>query len=316
LADSDLKFGVVLPSREALMGGDADPELLLDVAKAAERAGFDSVWIGDSMFHRPRFDPLTMLAAVAARTERVSVGTAVLLPALRHPLLLAHSLATVDRISKGRLIAGVGAGWIQEEFDAVGVPFDQRVGRSWETMKICRGAWAADGDLSKLGNRYWSLPPVEILPKPYQLGGPPIWVGGSGPAALRAAGTMFDGWVPTSPDAEAFRMGWEVVVRHAQDAGRDSSSITPAVYLTLNLSDDVEKAEAETAEYAEDYYGLPFMVMQAVQGYQPGPAEQAVEWIQGFIAAGARHFLLRFASLDPMTHLERAAESVLPALRT
>jgi hypothetical protein len=81
------------------------------------------------------------------------------------------------------------------------------------------------------------------------------------------------------------------------------------------LSEDLDKAEAETAEYAESYYGLPFPIMESVQGYQRGPAEMAVEWVEGFIAAGARHFLLRFASLDAMTHLERTVEVLLPALR-
>src|SRR2546426_8960126 len=94
--------GLVLPTREAVMSGNCDPGVLIRAAKVAEEAGFDSVWIGDSLFHRPRFEPLTMLGAVATVTSRVTLGTAVLLPALRHPLLLAHQLATLDRIAGDR----------------------------------------------------------------------------------------------------------------------------------------------------------------------------------------------------------------------
>src|SRR5205823_6869894 len=125
----DVGMGVVLPTREAAMAGGPEVEPLLAFAERAEELGFDSVWAGDAPFARPRFEPLTLLAAAAARTRRVTVGTAILLPALRHPLLLAHAAATVDRIAEGRLVLGVGAGWVQQEFDALGVPFDQRVGR-------------------------------------------------------------------------------------------------------------------------------------------------------------------------------------------
>src|SRR5438309_7491925 len=91
---------------------------VLEFAERAEMLGFDSVWAGDAPFARPRFDPLTLLAAVAARTERLIVGTAIVLPVLRHPLLFAHTVATVDRIAEGRFVLGVGAGWMQTEFDA------------------------------------------------------------------------------------------------------------------------------------------------------------------------------------------------------
>jgi hypothetical protein len=126
----DVKLGVVLPTREAAMTGRPEVEPLLEFAARAEDLGFDSVWAGDAPFARPRFEPLTLLAAVAARTRRVTLGTAILLPALRHPLLLAHAAATVDSVSLGRVVLGVGAGWVKSEFDALGVPFDQRVGAS------------------------------------------------------------------------------------------------------------------------------------------------------------------------------------------
>src|ERR1700726_5095872 len=102
------QIGYLLPTRERLMEGRPETAPLLELATRAERLGFDSVWVGDSLLARPRHDPLTLLAAVAARTRRVEMGTAVLLPALRNPVVLAQQVATLDRISEGRYILGVG----------------------------------------------------------------------------------------------------------------------------------------------------------------------------------------------------------------
>ena len=132
---------------------------MLAMAERAEALGFSSVWVGDSLTARPRHEPLTLLAAVAARTRRVALGTAVLLPALRHPLVLAHAVATVDRVSEGRLILGVGIAGdtpaTRKEFAAAGVPFHQRAGRCIETLEICRALWR--GDSVSVKGRYWTL---------------------------------------------------------------------------------------------------------------------------------------------------------------
>src|SRR6266851_7095040 len=126
------KTGLLLPSREALLWADGDLTVVLDAARQAEKAGYDSVWAGDSLLARPRGEPLTLLAAVAGATTRVTLGTAVLLPLLRHPVSLAHVIATLDRIAKGRLVVGIGPGaelpGTHAELAALGVPSDRRVG--------------------------------------------------------------------------------------------------------------------------------------------------------------------------------------------
>jgi probable F420-dependent oxidoreductase len=307
-----VQLGVVLPTREAAMTGRPDVGPLLAFAERAEALGFDSVWAGDAPFARPRFEPLTLLAAASARTERVTVGTAILLPALRHPLLLAHAAATVDRVSNGRLVLGVGAGWVQHEFDALGMPFDQRVGRLLETVEICRRVWRAGGGDDPIGfdGRYFSFQDVRLFPQPVRPEGPPFWLGGAAVAAAMRAGRRFDGWIPTSPDPEAFAESWKYVARGAEEAERGPDEITPAVYLSANL--DPENGEREAAEYAERYYGVPFDVMRRAQAYFVGDVEGCAAWLRSFVEAGARHLALRFASLDPQPQLERAAE--LPAL--
>src|ERR1700674_3313498 len=140
------RIGYLLPTREHIMAGQPQAAPLLDLAERAEDLGFDAIWVGDSLTARPRHEPLTLLAAVAARLRRVDLGTAVLLPALRNPVLLAHQVATLDQIAQGRLILGVGIAAdvenIRAEFTAAGVPFERRVGRMLEGLRLARALWS------------------------------------------------------------------------------------------------------------------------------------------------------------------------------
>ncbi|MEA2447961.1 MAG: hypothetical protein QOK47_1598, partial [Actinomycetota bacterium] len=142
---------------------------------------------------------------------------------------------------------------------------------------------------------------------------PPIWLGGFGPMALRVAGRLGTGWFPTSPTPDAFAKGWDAVIARAKKEGRDPSDLTPAAYLNVNL--DPDAGPEEMSRYALSYYGLPFEVMSQVQGYFSGEPEACVEWLSGFVDAGVRYVVLRFATMDPRPHLERAATEVLPALK-
>ena len=139
------RIGYLLPTREQIMEGRPGAAALLDLAARAESLGYDSIWVGDSLLARPRHEPLTLLAGVAGRVKRVELGTAVLLPALRNPVLLAHQVATLDQVSEGRLILGVGFAAdvpnIRAEFTAAGVPFEKRIGRMMEGLRLCRALW-------------------------------------------------------------------------------------------------------------------------------------------------------------------------------
>src|SRR6202040_1556718 len=167
----------LLPTRERLMEGRPETTPLLELAARAERLGFGSVWVGDSLLARPRHDPLTLLAAVAARTQRAELGTAVLLPALRNPVVLAQQIATLDQISQGRYILGVGIASdvpnIRAEFVAAGVPFEKRVGRMLEGLRLCRALWT--GKPVDWDGR-WPVRNGVLGPTPHRPGGPPIWI--------------------------------------------------------------------------------------------------------------------------------------------
>jgi probable F420-dependent oxidoreductase len=311
-----VEFGVLLPTREAVMSGRPEAAPLLAIAERAEAAGFDSVWIGDSITARPRHEPLTLLAAVAARTRRVRLGTAVLLPALRQPVVLAHMIATLDRIAEGRVILGVGIAAdmeaIRREFEAVGVPWDRRVGRFLETLEICRALWRGDG--VSFEGKHFTLRGATVEPKPHRPGGPPVWIGGSGPTALREA-ARFDAWFPTGPGVEAFAEHFPRVQAAARAAGRPADAVTGAAYVTLALDPSPAAAEQRLHGFLETYYAVPARAIMARQATYAGPVDGAVEWLQRWIDAGARHFCLRFAGGDQLAQVDEAASGLLPRLK-
>lgn len=311
-----VEFGVLILTREAVMFGRPQTAPLLAIAERAEAAGFDSVWIGDSITARPRHEPLTLMAAIAARTRRVRLGTGVLLPALRHPVVLAHVVGTLDRIAEGRVILGVGIAAdmpaIQREFAAAGVPWERRVGRLLETLEICRALWSRDH--VSFSGKHFMLDDVSVEPRPPRAGGPPIWIGGSGPTALREA-ARFDAWFPTGPSVEFFAEHFPEIRAAAGAAGRAPDDVLGAAYLTLALDRDPAAAQTRMDRFLETYYGVPAAVIKARQAGYAGPVEGCVEWIQRWIDAGARHFALRFAGGDQLAQIDEAARYLLPELR-
>jgi probable F420-dependent oxidoreductase len=281
---------------------------LLELAERAEALGFASIWVGDSVTARPRHDPLTLLAAVAARTRKAELGTAVLLPALRNPVLLAHQVATLDRIAEGRLILGIGIAAdmpaIRREFEATGVPFDKRVGRMNEAMRLCKALWSGKPvDWDGL----WTVKQGTVGPTPHEPGGPPIWFGGGLPAGRARTGRLYDGWFPNLPTPQEYPAQMEEVRAAARAAGRDPGAITAAMYLTLAIDDDAARADARINAYLEHYYNVPAAGMRARQRSFAGPVAAAAAWIKSYADAGVTHIMLRFAG-DHERHLELAAK--------
>jgi len=276
------------------------------------------VWVGDSITARPRFEAITTMAAVAARTRRVRIGTAVLLSHLRHPVLLAHQVANLDIIADGRIILGVGVGAKgaanAKESAAVGVPFGKRIGIWEEGITLMRRLWREPS--VTFAGRHFSVEGVALSPRPAQAGGPPVWLGGSVDAAMRRAARHGDGWMPISPTPAAFADTYGKVQAYAREAGRDPAAIHPALYTTINVGPDPAVAHTEMRTFIENYYGVPFEKMAALQGHFAGEGEEVAEALRAFAAAGVRTMILRFAGPDQPTQLERCARDILPKLRT
>jgi probable F420-dependent oxidoreductase len=307
--------GVLIPTREAIMSGRPETGPLLAMAERAEAAGFDSVWIGDSITARPRHEPLTLMAAIAARTRRVRLGTGVLLPALRNPVVLAHVVGTLDRVAEGRVILGVGFAAdtpaIRAEFAATGVPFERRVGRFVETIDICRALWTRDR--VSFSGKHFTLENVTVEPKPHRPGGPPIWIGGSGSIAFREA-ARFDAWFPTGPSVEFFTEHFPAIQAAARAAGRPADSVRGAAYVTLALDPDRAAAQGRLEKFLETYYATPARIILAQQACYAGPLEGCAEWLQRWIDAGARHLTIRFAGGDQLAQVDETATKLLPRL--
>lgn len=289
------ELGYLLPTRERIAHGEPGTKFFLDLAERAESMGYDSLWVGDSLLAKPRHDPLTLLAAIAARTERVSLGTAVLLPVLRNPVVLAHQVATLDQISEGRLILGVGiAGdWprIQAEFAAAGVPFEKRVGRMMELLRLCKALWS--GEPVSWDGR-WKVVDGVLAPTPYRAGGPPIWNGSIVRAGLERTGRHFDGWFPTGPNVQAYRERWADLQTIVQTAGRRADAVAPAVYLTVAVDNNEARADANVNHYLEDYYNVPAAELRTWQDCLGGSPSRIADWFSAYAEAGAGHFVLRF----------------------
>lgn len=190
-------------------------------AELAEACGFDSCFFGEHHQAKDGFlpSPLIVAAAVAARTRRLRVGTSVILLPLHHPVKVAEDAITLDLLSRGRLVLGVGIGYQPADFAAFGVPMEHRVARFEESVEILRLCWAG-APFSFRGTHY-ALEDVQIRPRPFQAGGPPLWIGASVPAAARRAGRLADAFVGTPSTAidGAARLAG-VYARAAREAGR------------------------------------------------------------------------------------------------
>jgi probable F420-dependent oxidoreductase len=315
-----VRIGILLPTRQAVMAardGPAPIEPILHMAERAEALGFDSVWIGDSITAHPRFDCITTMAAVAARTRRVKVGSAVLLSALRHPVVLAFQVANLDIIAAGRIILGVGVAARtpsnERMFEACGVPFGHRAGIFEEGLTVMRRLWR-DPSVSFEG-KHFRIRDVRLDPRPAQAGGPPVWIGGGSEPAMRRCGRIADGWFPTSRSPEDFAATYRGVQEYAREAGRDPAAIQAAVYFTVSIDPDGGRAARELEAFHREYYGPEFEKITSVQGHAAGTAEQVAAVLRAFAAAGAQTLVLRFGAADQTAQLERTAADLLPRLR-
>lgn len=311
-AQAPLSLGYLLPTFD----GRIEPDLLLALGAGAEEAGFDAIWVADSPLVYGLPDPLLIIAALATRTNRISLATGLLLAGMREPVLLTHSLATLDGLAQGRLIVGMGSGFgspqSERQFAAVGAPFATRVARLAETIEAMRALWASAGTPTSYAGRHVAFEDVTLSPAPHQPGGAPIWLAGAGERAARRVGRIADGWLPYLRTPELYAEGWEHVQAGAADAGRPAPP-TPGLYLTVSLDASVERARARLQQTIERWYGAPFEFVSQLQAMYVGTPEGLREWLDPYVQAGLRHVVLRVAEDDPQRGLEAAA-ATLPLL--
>ena len=197
------KYSFRIPNADYL-GFPATPEAIITTACKAEESGFDALFVNDHVIvddsarndlWQNVYDPLMVLSYVAARTSRVMLGTSVLIMPYRNPIVTAKMIATLDQMSGGRAIAGVGAGWNEAEYDALGVPYRERGARTNEYLRLWQACW--EPGPTTFHGRFFSFDNMHVNPKPVQQPHPPIWIGGSSHASLRRAARFADVWQPT-----------------------------------------------------------------------------------------------------------------------
>jgi probable F420-dependent oxidoreductase len=309
-----MKFGVFLP----ISGRAASRETLMQAARQAESLGYDSVWAADRIVipwqintsypysreatfivppDRPFFEPLTCLAFLAGCTEKIQLGMSVMVLPYRHPLYWGKIATTIDHLSSGRLILGVGIGWMHEEFAAMGVVFKERGKISDEQLRLVKHLWQ-DEHITFQGAHY-RFKDIAFSPKPYQNPTIPIWVGGEGTHAQRRAGTYGDAWFPyfvrITPEDLARR--FDNVLRSARDAGRMPEQVAFACCLPIELS-------AKEVPQEPDYL--------------KGSPAQITDALKQFERIGVLHIGLQFMIPhwpERQEQIERFAKEVLPAFK-
>ena len=317
-----MEFGFSLPGRGPLAGID----VVLKLAEKADALRFDSLFVTDHIvmpassaksvypyttsgqfpggLAQDYLEPLATLSHLAHATKRAKLGISVLVIPYRNPLLAAKMLATIDVLSKGRVILGAGVGWLREEFEALGAPpFEERGAVTEEYIKLMRAAWTTDP--VSFESKHYSVRDVHVLPKPVQRGGIPVWIGGHTGAAVRRAGAIGDGWHPIGmrPPAmlgpEEYAAKVEELRASARRAGRDPKSITLTIRVPMEVRGKNTKAAAGDRP--------PFQ----------GTAEEIAADVRRYQALGVSHFVFDHTVQElraVLANMERFASDVRPML--
>ncbi|HEY7107074.1 MAG TPA: LLM class flavin-dependent oxidoreductase [Acidimicrobiia bacterium] len=284
--------------------------------QALEAQGVDSLWVGGHVASpNPSPEAMMALARLAALTDRVQVGTSILLLPLYPPAIVAKQIADLDRVTGGRVVLGIGVGGeYPGEFRACGIPVEERGRRTDEMIPLIRRLWTAE-EITHAG-RYYPMERVRIHPAPARAGGPPIVVAGRQAAAMRRAGTLGDGWFPYLYSPRRYAASVETVRQAAAAADRDLSSFEWLVWLFVNVQPDGDAAREEAARSMGGTYDQDFRAM-VDHVAAAGTGADVIEKVTAFYDAGARHFVFSPATAgkDPVPIEERLLGDVVPALR-
>jgi alkanesulfonate monooxygenase SsuD/methylene tetrahydromethanopterin reductase-like flavin-dependent oxidoreductase (luciferase family) len=334
---SPLEFGVNLNNREPLIAPDYDLQMLLDLSARVEELGFDSVWVGDSLFSKPRYEPIALLSAISQRTSRVKLGTACMVSSTRNPLYLALEWATLDQISGGRTILGTGMGnpeeGVRREFEALGLDYRRRGAIFEEGLAVLRALWT-DGRVTFHGEYFdyddvsfssgTEMGPLMPVQQP-----PPIWVvsnprlkGDAAPEvirrrldeACRRIVQYGDGWMTCcraqNPEELVEQLRW--IEQAAEQHGADFERLVISYQVTMNIGESEAEAERAFDDYISRYYPELSKAMDLSNWGPVGTPDDIAEWISAFAEAGVDHFICRFGAIDQFDQVQRFASEVLP----
>jgi probable F420-dependent oxidoreductase len=282
------------------------PENVRNFAKKCEVMGCHSMWVIDRIAY-DNLEPLAVLAAAASTTERIRLGTSVLLGNTRHPVHLAKTIATLDFISNGRITIGLGFGSREPDYKAVAIPYEHRGSRAVEQVQLMKRLWTEDNVTHK--GQFFNVENLTVGPRPIQKPHPPLWTGGSAEVALKRAGTWANGFISGSAAIETFHTTWDKIASYAAAAGRDPKDIEKASLAFMAINDDKAKAVKTVEDYTMRYYGRIRTPVEPVSIV--GSGAQCAEKIKYFFSKGIDTLIIGVADPDPR-QLDLFGEKVLP----
>ena len=331
-----MKFGLTLPNRGVITGATTTEDMLALARQADDTDVWDSVWVGDSIFAKPRLDALVLLGSLAAITRRVKLGPACFASTpLRNALLLAYQWASLDYISNGRTIfvacqgaPGSGGGKFKEEFATFQVEPASRMRRMEEAIEVLR--LTSSKEHVTYRGQYNEFEDITVLPRPIQQ--PiPIWVTANpddwnpqnpdpvkvqrAERALRRVATYGDGWMTTLNTPHSFSSHLRMIRQFAIEEGRDlGPEFEACLYYNINVAEDRETAMSESKRFLDSYYEADYPPSILERWVAGGSPQQCIEALTAFIAAGATTITLRLTGYDQRRQFDRVTREVLPVL--
>lgn len=297
-----MDFGICLPNFP--FGVQPSKESIVAVAQAAEAFNYDSVWVSDHILvskDKPRYgyiyEAVTTLAYIAGVTQRIRLGTSILVLPQRSAILAAKQLATLDDLSGGRVIAGIGVGWMEDEFNNLGADFHRRGRHTDEALRVMQTLWQDDDP--QFEGEFYSFKDVLFGPKPLQPGGPPIWVGGNSEAAFRRIAILGNGWHADDVELEQLKATAQRLRATAAEQGR-------SVEITLRRTVDLRPAAAEAGLLATPTTGGGIKTGRwpgSSTGALTGSLDQVTSFINQVAEAGVSHFIFQFEHSTQPEHL-------------
>lgn len=290
---------------------------LVEYGVKVERLGYDSVWVWDHMLlgvepNFPIVDSLTVLTAIAAKTERIKLGTGILVLPLRNPVVLAKQLSSMDQLSEGRMIMGLASGWYKREFDACGVPFDKRGKLMDENLEILNRLWTEERVTGKYMRH--NISSAVMYPKPHQKPRMPILIGGYVDKVLHRAGTAGDGWLTYFYRPDAFKKSWDKVRAFAREGGRDPDQLLNAAQLPIMVGPSRAAIEAEMMEWLNKEWDFPSHSDCSRDSAIIGTADECVAQLREHLAVGVQKIIF-VPYKYRADQVETIAREIMPRLR-
>jgi probable F420-dependent oxidoreductase len=298
------KFGV------HLRGSVDDPHGFSEQCRNVEELGFDSVWLADGLT-RYMPEPFELLACASMSTTRIKLGTCIYVLPVRHPLVTAELSATLDQLSGGRFVFGIGVGWKEEEFKAVGVPFSKRGRVADECLQVLLQAWT--GSVIDYHGDFFQIEGVRMEPRPKQKPHPPIWVGGNGKAAAQRAARFADSWIPTDCTVEEYEKGRVLLRQACSEINRDINELKTASHLMVIIDRDQHEADRLAREVAGS---LNEKVEELKKWSIVGDLKEVARRLEEYNAVGVSYHVLNFATkVRDEERIQLFAREILPSFK-